>query len=101
MICMVLRTVVYCVGFCEAMISWTSRTVLGPRLHSTVRISNSASVGRGSVGSIYEDLTTKVFVCQCERCALVNGVTAAKGMGIPVGFHACAAMPRLGRPLGV
>ena len=39
-------------------------TVAGPRLHKTVRISSSASVGRGCGSAIYEDITTMVFVCQ-------------------------------------
>ena len=47
MICSILSTVVYCVGLRAQMASCTSRTVVGPRLHSTVRISSSASVGLG------------------------------------------------------
>src|SRR5437879_289287 len=64
MICIVFNTVVYCVGLRPEITSWTSRTVDGPRLHSTVRISSSASVGRGGRSAIYEDFTTSVFVCQ-------------------------------------
>src|ERR1051325_1628520 len=64
MICRSLRIVVYCAGRRPAMVSWISRTVPGPRLHSTVRISSSASVGRGGSAAIYEDLTTITFVCQ-------------------------------------
>src|SRR5262245_26976756 len=67
MICISLSTVVYCVGLRPAITSWTSRTVLGPRLQSTVRISNSASVGLGGPSAIYEDITTMIFVCQAER----------------------------------
>src|SRR5579863_5138367 len=63
MICSILSTVVYCVGLRAATTSCTSRTVDGPRLHRTVRISSSASVGRGSE-SIYEEHTTMIFVCQ-------------------------------------
>ena len=73
-ICMILSTVVYWVVdgdvFRRRKASWTARTVDGPRLHSTVRISSSASVGRpGSLGlsdMVYEDDTTMVFVCQAE-----------------------------------
>src|SRR5271155_1712275 len=61
MICSVFSTVVYCAGLRFAMTSWISRTVAGPRLQRTVRISSSPSVG---LGSIYEDLTTNGFVCQ-------------------------------------
>src|SRR5258707_8376980 len=61
MTCIWLSTVVYCVGLRRAMVSWTSRTVLGPRLHSTVRISSSASVG---LRGIYEDHTTMYIVRQ-------------------------------------
>src|SRR6476646_1990004 len=64
MICSILSTVVYCAGLRAQMASCTSRTVVGPRLHSTVRISSSASVGLGGFSAIYEDLTTKEFVCQ-------------------------------------
>src|SRR3954463_2482230 len=64
MICSIFRTVVYCVGLRAAMVSWMSRTVLGPRLHKTVRISSSASVGRGGFSCLYEDFTTTLFVCQ-------------------------------------
>src|SRR5579871_2201839 len=59
------RTVVYCVGLRAPMVSCTSRTVLGPRLHKMVRISSSASVGRGRSGVgcfIYENVTTNAFV---------------------------------------
>src|SRR5580698_2410708 len=63
MICSVLSTVVYCAGLRFAMTSWISRTVDGPRLQRTVRISSSLSVG---LGSIYEDITTKTFVCQLQ-----------------------------------
>src|SRR6185312_10348760 len=70
-ICMVLSTVVYCVGRRAAITSCTSRTVVAPRLHSTVRISSSASVGFGS-SAIYEDLTTETFVCQGRGSFLVN-----------------------------
>ena len=66
------NTVVYWVGLRCEITSWTSRTVLAPRLHRTVRISSSASVGRGgscrggslSLADIYEDVTTINFVCQ-------------------------------------
>src|SRR5581483_9354997 len=67
------KTVVYCVGLRWAMASWTSRTVLAPRSHSTVKISSSASVGRGGSGwlvGIYEDFTTKPFVVST---ILLNG----------------------------
>src|SRR3989442_1621265 len=64
MICIVLSTVVYCVGLRAVIASWTSRTVLGPRLQSTVRISSSASVGLPGSFGIYEDITTNYFVCQ-------------------------------------
>src|ERR1035438_9136354 len=64
MICSILSTVVYWVGLRAQMQACTSRTVVGPRLHSTVRISNSASVGLGSFSAIYEEVTTKTFVCQ-------------------------------------
>src|SRR6476660_8307587 len=64
MICSSLSTVVYCVGLRATITSWTSRTVLGPLLHSTVRISSSASVGLAGCSAIYEDITTTVFVCQ-------------------------------------
>src|ERR1017187_3158224 len=64
MICSILSTVVYCAGLRAQMASCTSRTVVGPRLHSTVRISSSASVGLGNFSAIYEDVTTKTFVCQ-------------------------------------
>src|SRR5579883_397886 len=63
MICINFRMVVYCAGRRAAMVSCTSRTVLGPRLQRTVRMSSSASVGRGG-SCIYENLTTKAFVCQ-------------------------------------
>src|ERR1035441_11001710 len=69
MICNIFSTVVYCVGLREQTHSCTWRTVAGPRLQSTVRISNSASVGRGSISAIYEELTTKMFVCQAEILA--------------------------------
>src|ERR1017187_1363689 len=65
-ICSIFSTVVYCVGLRAQTHSCTCRTVAGPRLQSTVRISNSASVGRGSISAIYEELTTKTFVCQEE-----------------------------------
>src|SRR5690348_13808689 len=64
MICIVFSTVVYCVGLRPAITSWTTRTVDGPRLHSTVRISSSASVGRDGSFAIYENITTTIFVCQ-------------------------------------
>src|ERR1039458_4096577 len=64
MICSVLSTVVYCVGLRAQIASCTSRTVVGPRLHHTVRISSSASAGLASFPAIYEELTTKTFVCQ-------------------------------------
>src|ERR1017187_6772381 len=64
MIWSILSTVVYCVGLRAQIASCTSRTVVGPRLHNTVRISSSASVGLGSFSAIYEELTTKTFVCQ-------------------------------------
>ena len=64
MICSILSTVVYWVGLRMEMVSWTSRTVVGPRLQRTVRISSSASVGLGSFSAIYEEVTTKMFVCQ-------------------------------------
>src|SRR5450759_5478361 len=64
MICSILSTVVYCVGLRTQIASCTSRTVVGPRLHSTVRISSSASVGLGSFSAIYEEVTTKTLVCQ-------------------------------------
>src|SRR5271157_3912387 len=44
------RTVVYCVGLRRTMASWTARTVEAPRLQRMVRISSSASVGRGGSG---------------------------------------------------
>src|ERR1035441_8407776 len=66
MICSILSTVVYWVGLRAQMQACTSRTVVGPRLHSTVRISSSASVGLGSFSAIYEEVTTKWFVCQAE-----------------------------------
>src|ERR1017187_2358901 len=70
MICKSFRTVVYWVGLRYPMVSWTSRTVLGPRLQRTVRSSSSASVGRGGSGvcsGIYEEVTTNLFVCQVEN----------------------------------
>src|ERR1035441_1035954 len=66
MICNIFSTVVYCVGLRAQTHSCTWRTVADPRLQSTVRISNSASVGRGSISAIYEKLTTKTFVCQAQ-----------------------------------
>src|SRR5580658_10653891 len=47
MICRNFSTVLYCAGLRRLTLSWTWRTVLGPRLQRTVRISSSASVGRG------------------------------------------------------
>src|SRR5437899_7398898 len=67
MTCICLRTVVYCVGLRRVMVSWTSRTVLGPRLHSTVRISSSASVGLGGLSGIHDDHTTIFIVRQGEK----------------------------------
>src|SRR5579862_3398416 len=64
MICSILRIVVYCAGRRAAIVSWTSRTVVGPRLQRTVKISSSASVGLGGCSVIYEELTTILFVCQ-------------------------------------
>src|SRR5450759_1139562 len=71
MICSILSTVVYCVGLRAQIATCTSRTVVGPRLKSTVSISSSASVGLGSISAIYEEVTTKMFVCQekCPSCA--------------------------------
>src|SRR5579863_1909132 len=71
MIWRVFSTVVYCAGLRRMMVSCTSRTVLGPRLQSTVRISSSASVGRGGslgLGGIYENYTTMVFVASRANC---------------------------------
>src|ERR1039457_4410619 len=68
MIWRTLRTVVYCVGFPRAL---GSCTVDGPRLQRTVRISSSASVGRGGwegLGDIYEDCTTKSVVESRKSC---------------------------------
>ena len=48
----------------RSITSCTSRTVLGPRLQSTVRISNSASVGLGGSSDIYDDYTTMLIVRQ-------------------------------------
>ena len=64
MICINFNTVLYWAGRRCAMTLWTSRTVAGPMLHRAVRISSSASVGLGGSGGIYEDLTSKDFVCQ-------------------------------------
>src|ERR1017187_8063589 len=53
------------------MASWTARTVEAPRLQSTVRISSSASVGRGGsdgLAGIYEDCTTKSVVESRKSC---------------------------------
>src|ERR1019366_4234651 len=66
MICSILSTVVYWVGLRAQMQACTSRTAVGPRLHNTVRISSSASVGLGSFSAIYEEVTTKTFVCQAK-----------------------------------
>src|SRR5215470_5842354 len=60
-----LRIVLYCAVRRRLITSYTWRTVAGPILQSTARISSSASVGRGSVSAImYEDITSKYFVCQ-------------------------------------
>src|SRR5438309_3338993 len=48
MICISLRTVVYPAPRSGPRASCTSRTVLGPRDHSTRRISSSAGVGLGA-----------------------------------------------------
>src|SRR5260370_41299896 len=64
MICMNFRTVLYCAGRRRLITLYTSRTVAGPMLHSTVRISSSALVGRGGSCGIYEDITSNTFVCQ-------------------------------------
>src|SRR5690242_13966175 len=70
MICICLRTVVYCAGLRSVMISCTVRTVQAPRLHRMVRISSSASVGLGGSSGIYEDFNTNVVVCQ----AVLQGI---------------------------
>src|SRR5579864_1458760 len=64
MICMNFRMVLYCAVRRRLMTLWISRTVAGPVDHSTVRISSSASVGLGGSAAIYEDFTSKGFVCQ-------------------------------------
>src|SRR5579864_5872472 len=64
MICMNFRMVLYCAVRRRLMTLWISRTVAGPVDHSTVRISSSASVGLGGSAAIYEDFTSKIFVCQ-------------------------------------
>src|ERR1035438_4763896 len=71
MIWSVFKTVVYCVGLRRTMASWTTRTVEAPRLHRTVRISSSASVGRGGsdgLAGIYEECTTKSVVESSTNC---------------------------------
>src|SRR5262249_18156370 len=66
MICSSLRVVVYPTAVCRASsrASWTSRTVLGPRRHSTLRIASSALVGRTArlMTGKYEALR----ICQYE-----------------------------------
>src|SRR5215813_2759440 len=60
-----LRIVLYCAVRRRLITSYTWRTVAGPMLQSTARISSSASVGRGSVSVIkYEDITSKTLLCQ-------------------------------------
>jgi hypothetical protein len=44
-----------------------SRTVPEPMLQRAVRISSSASVGLGGEAGIYEEITSKDFVCQEEK----------------------------------
>src|ERR1039457_6950124 len=78
MIWSIFRTLVYCVGLRRTMASWTTRTVEAPRLHRTVRISSSASVGRGGsdgLADIYEDYTTKSVVESRRNCRTRNRTT--------------------------
>src|SRR6266404_5328408 len=98
MICMNFNTVVYCVALRRERTSWISRTVDAPRLHSTVRISSSASVGRGRAGvlaigvltGMYEDHTTNIFVVQAKIYATMK-IRAERG-GIAILKIASAAL---------
>src|SRR5579863_4511089 len=73
MICMVLSTVVYCATLWAQISSCTSRTVLGPCVQRTLRISSSASVGFG--GDInYEEITTNCFVASSPAVYQTGGV---------------------------
>src|SRR5579871_519271 len=112
MICRNFSTVLYCMGLRRAIVSWTARTVLGPRLHRTVRISSSASVGRGSRRDIRK-LYYEVFHMSTvptnkkgpatrtgPRCRLLARVLETQvaaylqlaGVGYGVGDHAVIAV---------
>src|ERR1035441_11027755 len=73
MIWSILSTVVYCVCLRAQIASCTSRTVVGPRLHNTVRISSSASVGLGSFSAIYrsEEHTSELQSLRHLVCRLL------------------------------
>src|ERR1700751_4476742 len=73
MICRNFKIVLYCAVRRRLIASWISLTVAGPVLHKTVRISSSASVGLGGSVDIYEEVTSKVFVCQEIICHGIDG----------------------------
>src|SRR5882724_5388104 len=82
-------TVLYCAVRRRLITSWTSRTVAGPMLHKTVKISSSASVGLGGVAAIYEKLTSKIFVCQ-ESSSDVTDITQGPSV-LPDAVASCGA----------
>src|SRR5215469_7511316 len=103
-----LRIVLYCAVRRRLIASYTWRTVAGPILQSTARISSSASVGRGSLPGIkYEDITSKCFVCQAISVHLPHssrrGRTRRRSFlrrqlsSCP--FCGAAQLPRLDNPL--
>src|SRR5271157_3060711 len=100
------RTVVYCVGLRRTMASWTARTVEAPRLQRMVRISSSASVGRGGSGGledIYEDCTTKSVVESRRKCraTLIDDIFALDGgSGVCVGQFVVAGTDQVRAVLG-
>ncbi len=63
MTCIILRVVDRPVSRWASRASWTCRTVLGPRSHSTPRICNSTSVKLG------DGLRAMILMLRCEDCA--------------------------------